>query len=218
MKIKLLLLLLYIIAANTLLAQTDSTAPVSENSARSIGQNKFVVLGNAEAKYTATKGESAFGDVNFKPIFLWKISDKLFAEAEIEIETGDGVADLGLEYANMCYMVNPYLILHAGRFLPKFGAYRGRAGEAFLNRFASDPTGFGDGGIGAMNETGIGAQGGLPFGDVRINYDFYISNGPQLLTDPDNAGQFEYEAYTSNNKSSAIGGRIAILAISKFQS
>jgi len=213
MKIKLLLLLLYMITANTLLAQTDSTAPVSENTARSIGQNKFLIMGNAEAKYVATKGESAFGDVNFKPIFLWKISDKLFAEAEIEIETGDGVADLGLEYANMCYMVNPYLILHAGRFLPKFGAYRGRAGEAFLNRFASDPTGFGDGGIGAMNETGIGAQGGLPFGDVRINYDFYISNGPQLLTDPDNAGQFEYEAYTSNNKSSAIGGRIAILPL-----
>ncbi len=215
MKIKLPILLLCMITANVLYAQTDSTMPMAEteSSARSIGQNKFLIMGNAEAKYVATKGESAFGDVNFKPIFLWKISDKLFAEAEIEIETGDGVADLGLEYANMCYMVNPYLILHAGRFLPKFGAYRGRAGEAFLNRFASDPTGFGDGGIGAMNETGVGAEGGLPFGDIKINYDFYISNGPQLLTDPDNAGQFEYEAYTTNNKSSAIGGRIAILPI-----
>ena len=119
----------------------------------------------------ATKGQSSFGDVSFKPIFLWKISDKLFAEAEIEIETGEGTANLGLEYANMCYMVNPYLIVHAGRFLPKFGAYRGRGGEAFLNRFASDPAGFGDGGIGAMNETGIGAEGGLPFGDIKINYD-----------------------------------------------
>jgi hypothetical protein len=204
MKIK-LLLLLCIMTASIGYAQTDSTTP------RSIGQNKFTVLGNAEATYTATKGESSFGDVNFKPIFLWKISDKLFAEAEIEVETGGGSVDIGLEYANMCYMVNPYLILHAGRFLPKFGAYRGREGEAFLNRFASDPTGFGDGGIGAMNETGIGAEGGLPFGDIKINYDLYISNGPQLLTDPDNAGQFEYEAYTANNKSSAIGGRVAIL-------
>ncbi len=198
-----LLILICIVTVSILHAQT--------NNPRSIGQNKFVVLGNAEATYTATKGESAFGDVNFKPIFLWKISDKLFAEAEIEIETGDGEADLGLEYANMCYMVNPYLILHAGRFLPKFGAYRGRMGEAFINRFAANPTGFGDGGIGAMNETGVGAEGGLPFGDIKINYDLYISNGPQLLTDPDNAGQFEYEAYTSNNKFSAVGGRIAIL-------
>ncbi len=195
-----LLLLILVTGVN---AQTD--AP------RSIGQNKFIVLGNAEATYTATEGESSFGDVNFKPIFLWKISDKLFAEAEAEFETGDGEVSIGLEYANMCYMVNPYLILHAGRFLPKFGAYRGRMGEGFLNRFASDPVGFHDGGIGAMNETGVGAEGGLPFGDIKVLYDFYISNGPQLLTDPDNAGQFEYEAYTSNNKSSAIGGRVAIL-------
>ena len=205
------------VEANTLGTQSDSTTDTvntlddQTNSSRSIGQNKFAVFGNAEATYTATKGQSSFGDVSFKPIFLWKISDKLFAEAEIEIETGEGTANLGLEYANMCYMVNPYLIVHAGRFLPKFGAYRGRGGEAFLNRFASDPAGFGDGGIGAMNETGIGAEGGLPFGDIKINYDFYISNGPQLQADTLNAGQFDYEAYTSNNKSSAIGGRIAIL-------
>ncbi len=187
-------------------AQTTTT--------KSPGSNKFTVLGNAEATYTATDGESGFGAVNFKPIFLWKISDKLFVESEIEIETGDGEAALGLEYANMCYMVNPYLILHAGRFLPKFGAYRGRMGEGFLNRFASKPTGFGDGGIGAMNETGIGAQGGFPWGSMKVAYDFYLSNGPELLTDPENAGQFEYEAYTTNNKSSAVGGRVAILPFS----
>lgn len=177
------------------------------------GSNKFVVLGNAEAKYTATQGESGFGDINFKPIFLWKISDKLFVEAETEIETGDGAVDVGLEYANMCYIVNPYLILHAGRFLPKFGAYRGKMGEAFINKFANDPTGFGDGGIGAMNETGVGAEGALPFGNIKVNYDFYISNGPQLLTDPENAGQFEYEAYTTNNSSTAVGGRVSVLPV-----
>ncbi len=187
-----------------------STGVFAQTSTSS-GSNKFVVYGNAEATYTATKDESGFGDVNFKPIFLWKISDKLFAEAETEIETGGGSVDLGLEYANMCYIVNPYLMLHAGRFLPKFGAYRGRMGEAFINRFAADPVGFGDGGIGAMNETGVGALGGLPFGDIKINYDFYVSNGPQLLTDSANAGQFEYEAYTTNNKSSAVGGRLAVL-------
>lgn len=190
---------------------TETVAREPEVSSKSPGQNKFVVLGNAEATYTHSSTEGGFGDVNFKPIFLWRISDKLFAEAEIEIETGDGNVNVGLEYANMCYIVNPYLIIHAGRFLPKFGAYRGRMGEGFINRFAGDPTGFGDGGIGAMNETGIGAQGGLPFGNVRVAYDFYISNGPQLLTDPVNAGQFEYEAYTANNKYSAVGGRIAVL-------
>lgn len=200
---KIIIAIVSLLAGSILNAQSEAS--------KSAGSNKFVILGNAEAKFTATKDEAGFGDINFKPIFLWKISDKLFTEAEVEIETGDGEASVGLEYVNMCYMVNPHLILHAGRFLPKFGAYRGRMGEAFLNRFASDPTGFGDGGIGAMNENGIGAIGAFNAGNAKINYDLYLSNGPQLLTDPENAGQFEYEAYTANNKYTAIGGRVAIL-------
>ncbi len=178
------------------------------------GQNKFVVYGNADVTYTSNNEQKSFGDVNFKPIFLWKISDKLFVESEMEIETGGGEVDLGLEYANMCYIVNRYLILHAGRFLPKFGTYRGRFAEGFLNRFASDPAGFGDGGIGASVETGVGAIGSLPFGDMKLLYDLYVVNGPQLLTDSANAGQFEYEAYRANNNGKAYGGRVALLPLS----
>ena len=62
---------------------------------KSVGENKFVALGNAEATYITTKGASSFGNVNFKPIFLWRISDKLFVEAETEIETGGGDVNLG---------------------------------------------------------------------------------------------------------------------------
>ena len=179
------------------------------------GSNKFVVYGNAEMSYTSNTYSKSFGEVNFKPIFLWRISSRLFVEAEMEIETGGGSADLGLEYANMCYLINPYLTLHAGRFLPKFGAYRGRLAEGFMNRFASNPTGFGDGGIGASVETGVGALGALPFGDIKVLYDFYMVNGPHLFTDTSNAGQFDYEAYISNNNSFAFGGRLAILPFSK---
>ena len=163
--------------------------------------------------FSSEKNNNIFKDVNFKPIFLWKISDKLFVEAEPEFETGGGSLDIGLEYANMCYIVNKYLILHAGRFLPKFGAYRGRFGEGFINRFANNPVGFGDGGIGAMNEVGVGAQGGFGVGDSKLNYELYVSNGPVLLTDPENAGQFDYEAYVGNNNGKAIGGRFGILPL-----
>jgi hypothetical protein len=135
-------------------------------------------------------------------------------EAEPEFETGGGSLDIGLEYANMVYKVSPYLLLHAGRFLPKFGSYRGRMGEAFVNRFSTDPVGFGDGGIGAMNEVGVGAQGSFGAGNSKINYELYLSNGPQVLTDSSNAGQFEYEGYTGNNNAKAVGGRIGILPFS----
>lgn len=179
------------------------------------GSNKFIVYGNAEMSYISNTDSKSFGSVNFKPIFLWRISPKLFVEAEMEIETGDGYVKLGLEYANMCYAVNSYLTLHAGRFLPKFGAYRGRLAEGFMNRFASNPTGFGDGGIGASVETGVGALGSLPFGNLKVLYDLYIVNGPHLYEDTLNAGQFDYEAYVSNNKTLAVGGRLAILPFDK---
>jgi hypothetical protein len=51
-------------------------------------------------------------------------------------------------------------------------------------------------------------------GVSKMNYDLWVSDGPQLLTDADNAGQFDYEAYTDNNKNKALGGRIGFLPFS----
>lgn len=217
MKYKSITILFLLLCSSLLKAQSIEDTSLAVNLPHepvNEGKNNFAVFGNAEMTYFSDKNNSHFGDVNFKPIFLWKISDKLFVEAEPEFETGEGSLDIGLEYANMVYIVNPYLILHAGRFLPKFGAYRGRMGEGFINRFSTSPVGFGDGGIGAMNEVGIGAQGGFGAGDAKINYELYISNGSQILTDPDDAGQFEYEGYIGNNNAKAVGGRIGLLPFS----
>jgi hypothetical protein len=180
-----------------------------------LAQTKLTIVGNAQVDYISDSSQSQFRNLAFKPIFLLSLSDRLFMESELEVATDGGDVELVLEYANMVYFVNRYLTLHAGRFLPKFGAYRGRFGEAYLQRFANSPVGFGDGGIGAMTETGVGLQGGAQVGLSKINYDFYFTNGPQLLTGtPDQAGQFEYEAYASNNKKKSIGGRFGFLPFS----
>ena len=105
------------------------------------------------------KDESGFGDINFKPIFLWKISDKLFAEAEVEIETGDGEVDCR-------FGICKYVLY--GKSLPYFACRQISCQSLVLTveewekhlstSSRNDPTGFGDGGIGAMNETGVGAM------------------------------------------------------------
>ncbi|MCB0656845.1 MAG: hypothetical protein KDC57_11950 [Saprospiraceae bacterium] len=181
------------------------------------GETKFLITGNAQATFSTNKDENQFGDLAFKPIFLWSLSDRLFIESEIEIATGEGSVEVVLEYANMAYRINKYLTFHAGRFLPKFGGYWGRLGEGFLNRFSTDPAGFGDGGIGPRIEMGAGLQGGAQLGKSKVNYDFYIADGPQLLIGsvdaPDEAGQMQYEPYVDNNKNKAIGGRIGFLPI-----
>ncbi len=182
------------------------------------GNTKLVVVGNSQADYYFNKDENAFGNIAFKPIFLWSLSDRLFMESELELATDEGSVEVVLEYVNMVYFINNNLTIHFGRFLPKFGSYRGKYMEGFLNRFATDPVGFGDGGIGPMTETGVGLQGGANLGKARINYDFYVTNGPQIMPGsidaPDEAGQFNYEAYKENNKNKAIGGRFGILPFS----
>ena len=45
-------------------AQTQSESP------HLFGSSKFMLTGNAEAKFIADSGSVNFGDVSFKPIFL----------------------------------------------------------------------------------------------------------------------------------------------------
>ena len=65
--------------------------------------------------FFSDKDNKQFGEVNFKPIFLWKMSDNFFVEVEPEFETGGGSLDIGLEYANMVFIVNKYLTPSRGK-------------------------------------------------------------------------------------------------------
>jgi len=193
-------------------------AATAQGNSPVLGSTKLLITGDAEVSYVANSNENAFGDINFKPIFLWQLSDRLFVESEIEVETGDGQADFGLEYVNVAYTANDYVTFHAGRFLSLFDGFFGKFGEGFLNRFPSNPVGYADGGIGSLIETGVGIEGNIPVGTANVNYDFYLANGPQLLPGssdaPEEAGQLDYETFTENNKNKAVGGRVGIVPLS----
>ena len=209
MKKTTLFFILYALGIIPLMAQNDS-----KEKSGSFGANNFFFAGHTAVSAAFDTGTAAIGDAGFSAVFLYKLSDKLFVESELEVATGDGAVEVGLEHAKLVYSVCKNLNFYAGRWVPKFGMYRGRIGESFINKFATDPVGFGDGGIGAMEETGVGAAGGLSMGPSKINYDVWVTNGPQLLTDVENAGQFDYEAYTENNKNKAYGGRLGFLPFS----
>lgn len=199
---------------------TKSGAQESTQSNSSIfGNHKIITVGGAQIDYINDSTQSTFANAKFSLLTLAQMSSKLFLISELEVETSDNETAIGLEQAQLCYNLAPGITIYAGRFLPKFGKFRGMLGEGMLNRFPTNPVGYGDGGIGPMVETGIGIVGGFQLGYSKLNYDIYISNGPQLLTGPDADGnivdgQFEYEAYYDNNKSKAIGGRIGFLPLS----
>ena len=208
MKKTTLLIIMCIISLKPIMAQTES-APSSNGI-------KLYITGQGMTMYISDKDYSSFGNVKMHLMPLAKLSDNLFLETEIEVETSEGDASFGLEQVNLIYRVCPYLNIHAGRFLPKFGGYRGRMGEGYVSRLATDPLGYGDGGIGPMVETGIGFQAGLPLGSAKMNYDIWISDGPQISGDSTGpvVGEFDYEAFSDNNKNKAIGGRIGFLPLS----
>ncbi|MCX6290477.1 MAG: hypothetical protein NT126_01780 [Bacteroidetes bacterium] len=205
---KKLILLLFVGAwcVSPTYAQSDA-----KESPRDFGSNKLLITGHATVTAVMDSGQNNISEANFSAIFLYHLSEKLFLESELEIATGEGSAELGLEHANLVWMFNKNIAFHAGRFVPHFGLYRGRLGEGFINRFPTDPAGFGDGGIGTMEAVGFGFQGGFALGVSKMNYDLWVSDGPHLLTDIANAGQFDYEAYKDNNKNKAVGGRIGFL-------
>ncbi|MFI5221162.1 MAG: hypothetical protein ACHQK8_02465, partial [Bacteroidia bacterium] len=93
------------------------------------GKN-FVLVGAASAGYHADTNGRGFNTLGLNLMPLIRFSDKFFMVSEIEIGIGDGAAgpDFGLEQVQMCYKLLPDMTIYAGRFLPKFGAYRGRHG------------------------------------------------------------------------------------------
>jgi len=190
-------------------AQTDEGGAPS-----TAGATRFTLVGHTSISAVIDSGQNNFRDANFSAIFLGQLSSKLFFESELDVETGSGTTVLSLEHACIVWMLSRNIAFHAGRFVPHFGLYRGRLGEGFINRFVTDPVGFSDAGIGTMSAVGFGLQGGFPLGDSKMNYDLWVSNGPQLLVDSAHAGQFNYGPYTDNNKNKSTGVRIGFLPFS----
>lgn len=84
-------------AAFPCLAQDTTAAPQSEPNNPTWGTKKMIIVGGAEAMFVVDTTQSNFRNIKFHFSPMIKLSEKLFLVSEIEIETGDGVADFGLE-------------------------------------------------------------------------------------------------------------------------
>ncbi|MBI1222002.1 MAG: hypothetical protein GC180_05305 [Bacteroidetes bacterium] len=183
-------------------------------------ETKFLLTGYGYTGFEKVGSEnSTFGPAGFSPIFLWKKSDRLFFESEVEFEIEDGNLNIGLEYATLHYRLNKYLTLSGGKFLSPFGIFQERLHPAWINKFAEKPMGFSEEGamIGPMTEFGASLRGGAQIGLSKVNYVLYVSNGPTLNTgssNPMDAGRLDYNNLGDNNNNKAIGGRFGFLPFS----
>ena len=91
--------------------------------------------------------ESSYVGSAFAPIFLFKHSDKLLFEAELEFVLEGNELEVGLEYADVMYVLNKNMTVRAGKFLLPFGTFMERLHPAWINRLPTTPLGYGHDGI-----------------------------------------------------------------------
>lgn len=181
-------------------------------------KTQFMVRGYGHSgidyKEVDRKQENSFVGTAFAPIFLFKHSDRLLFESELEFKLEGGKLKIGFEYADFNYVINDYLTFRAGKFLLPFGTFMERLHPAWINRLSTKPLGFGHDGIAPSTGIGVELRGSAPIGGGKINYSLYSVNGPVLIIESDEAGMLMFENIEDNNNNKAIGGRIGILPFS----
>ncbi len=184
------------------------------------GTTKFLLTGYGFAGFTDRKGESSTFSAGFNPIFLWKLSDRLFFEGEIELELEGNETEVGLEYAQLSYLLNDHITLSAGKFLTPFGTFAERLHPAWINKLPDFPLAFGHDGIAPFSSLGFHVHGGFLIGPTKMNYAVYLSNGPKLNIgdeEPDEAGMLHFDNFTDVDNNKAIGARIGFLPIPQLE-
>ncbi|WJJ96432.1 porin [Algibacter luteus] len=158
--------------------------------------------------------ESSYVGSAFAPIFLFKHSDRLMFEAELEFVLEGNELEVGLEYADVMYVLNKNMTVRAGKFLLPFGTFMERLHPAWINRLPTRPLGFGHDGIAPSSGIGVELRGAFELGGPKLNYSVYSTNGPRLKDgseEPEEAGMLMFQNFEDNNNSKAFGGRIGLL-------
>ena len=178
-----------------------------------LGTTKFLLAGWAEGMFEARNGEVSTFSASFNPIFLWELTPKLLFDSRLEIEASGAGTNVNLVNAQLSYLLNDYITLGVGEFFSPSNVFVERFEPQWINKLPDRPLGVYHG---VLPNISVGAQvrGGFPMGPTRVDYAFYVSNGPVLNTfDARSAGILDFNSYTDNNDNKAVGGRVGFLPI-----
>jgi hypothetical protein len=189
------------------------------------GLSQFHVAGDGAFGFTAQKGSKSTFDASIAPLILWQPEERLLIEAGFDIgvstdDTNSSSTSFDLTLANISYLVNDNLYVGGGLFVVPFGVYHRHFDPPWINKFPDDPLPFGDGGIAPGSEVGFFVGGAVPIhNDMKILYDAYVTNGPNLYTDNTvgNAGELNFDDFTDLNNGKAVGGRIGFLPVPNIE-
>lgn len=187
----------------------------SDAKSREGGTANFLLSGNATISYVDRENDESTFSVVLRPLFLWKLSDRLLFEAKPEIRLRQGTEDVSvtLEYANLSYVAHDAVVVGAGKFLTPFGLFPDRF---YPGKLLEEPLVYQRGNTGLVphSEVGAFARGAFPVGGrCEANYAVYVGNGPSLRAqDPARPGLLDFGGnFRDANDDKAVGARIGFL-------
>ncbi len=208
---------------------TNGTAAASADAAKSgdalslnhyifPGSSRFHITGYGMAEFQARRREDATFNAQLNPLMLWRISDRILFEGEIEMELEDGETSTKLEQAHLAYVANDWVTFDAGKFLNPMNSFVERFHMAWVNRLPDKPLAVYDG---LLPETYVGAQvrGGVPLGATRLNYSAFVGNAPKLVSsvgpddDAETLGTLEWDNFGNEGGRVAFGGHVGFQPI-----
>ena len=158
-------------------------------------ESRLFLSGYAKAEFrdVLNDGPSTF-NVQFNPIFHFRLTDKLHFNAELEFEVDDGgETEIELEFATIDYLATDWLMLSAGKFLTPFNVFGPKIHPTWINKMASRPVIYDkSGGVtGVLSDVGIMASRGTELWseDSKWNYAVYLTNG--AIGEEDGVLEFE---------------------------
>jgi hypothetical protein len=198
------------------------TRQIAEGSG--LGDTKLLIAGDMSAGYVNQEhGDNTFF-AEFSPMFLWQLNERLFFEGgldfdlsgpELDGEGGETEAELGAAY--LTYLLTDYALAGLGLFPLPFTAYHNHFDASWINKLPTDPLVYGDDGIAPDSGLGVFATGAFPCHRSEFNYAAWVTNGPALITDGDDAGRLNFANYDDTNNSKAVGARIGWLPIPQIR-
>lgn len=195
-------------AATEAAAKIQPVEPVASEEATAT--RNLTIAGGADVLFQKNSGDKGnFTLGHFNPVLLYRAGDHVLAEAEMEMKvTDNGDTELGLEYAQIDYLVNDYLTLIAGRFVLPIGVVREKLDAGWINKLPIQPLPEADAtALIPENDIGVQARGALPLsGPLRLTYAAYVVNGPG----EDDATNIMFNAGANFNKNPSEGGRLAL--------
>src|SRR6266487_2238584 len=183
------------------------------------GTTKFLLAGYGTAGFTARSGEDPFFDAAFNALFLWKLTDRLFFEGEMELEFEDEATTINLEVAQASYLLNDYITIGVGRFLNPMNFFVERQHMNWVNKLPDKPLAVYDG-LFPESELGGQLRGVIPIGPTKLEYAAFVANAPGLITAPDDfseLGMLDFDNDANTGGHVAVGGHLGFIPIPQLE-